>query len=186
MHIPEIWGITVWTNQKSFSFPIGFVMETAYNFIPIPQICHYIKERYCYWRMNGKSASPALQATALFRAMVILSAPSFQAINISHERKQSCRLRNALTNTSSPTNFVIPQFCSYIILLVRDKRTGQHCFFAYSDTFPGKHGTSIIQTVLQKNLSKFTGAMDRSVFNSKVKHQWWLQYTHAKDSFVSY
>lgn len=92
---PEILGITVWTKQKSYSFPIGFVMETAYNFIPIPQICHYIKEHYCYWRMNSKSTSPALQATALFKGMVISSVPSFQGINISHERKQSCWVWNA-------------------------------------------------------------------------------------------
>lgn len=132
--------------------PIGFVMETAYNFIPIPQICHCIKEHYCYWRMNGNSASPALQATALFRGMVILSAPSFQAINTSHERKQSCWLGSALKSTFSPTNLVVPQFRSCIILLIRDKRTGQHCFFVYSDTFSGKHSTPIIHSVAKKHI----------------------------------
>lgn len=147
MHTPEIWGITVWTNQKSVPFPTGFVMETAYNFIPIPQICHYIKEHYCYWRMNSKSASPALQATALFGGMVIPSVPSLQAVNTSHERKQSCWPKNVLASASSPTNFAKPQFCCHIILLVRDKRAGQHSF-VYSDPFSGKHGTSDIQTVL--------------------------------------
>lgn len=156
-------------NQKSFPFPTGFVMETAYNFIPIPQICHYIKEHYCYWRMNGKSASPALQATALFRGMLILSAPSFRAINISPERKQSWWLRNALTSSSSPTNFVIPRFCSYIILPVRDKRTGQHCFFVYSDTLVNMVHPLYWPCCKKSSLNSLE-QMERSVFNSEVKH----------------
>lgn len=113
VHIPEILGITIWTNQQSYFFPIGFVMETAYNFIPIPQICHYIKEHYCYWRMNSKSTSPALQATALFRGMVILSVPPFQGINI----------------TSAPKNLLY-QFHSPINL-VKDNRSAENCSSVY-------------------------------------------------------
>lgn len=89
--------------------------------------------------MNSKSTSPALQATALFRGMVILSVPPFQGINITSAQKicyTSFILLLTLSRTTEvrKTALLYTDAFSLILILI---------LCTYIDTFSSNHGDQL-------------------------------------------